>query len=186
MQRAFVERAALRAGQRVLEIGCGTGNVTLLAKQACPGAQVVGLDPDVRALARARDKAARAELDVRFEEGFADALPFADAAFDVVLSSFMWHHLPPDVQRATLRELLRVLAPGGKLQLLDFVRGQPGRRQQRRSGHARSAPELHSALVDAGFEAVRAEAQPRVLWLRVCAFSAVRASVISAGAQELL
>jgi ubiquinone/menaquinone biosynthesis C-methylase UbiE len=162
VQRAFVERAALQPGQRVLEIGCGTGNVSLLAKRACPGAQVVGLDPDVQALGRARAKAARAGLEIRFDEGFADALPYADGSFDVVLSSFMWHHLPPDVQRASLRELRRVLSPAGSLQLIDFV--------------SRHGLQLADALAGAGFEGIAVTPRPRVLWLRVFHCAARRAA----------
>ena len=163
VQRAFVQRAALTSGQRVLEIGCGTGNVSLLAKQLCPGASVVGLDPDARALERARHKATRAGVSVRFEAGFADALPHADASFDVVLSSFMWHHLPPEVQGATARELWRVLAVGGRLQLIDFM-------------HVAQPDALRAALEAAGFEDIQVTPQPRVLWLRVCHCAARRAA----------
>src|SRR5512147_1850064 len=71
----LVEQAKLAAGQRVLDLGCGTGALTLTAKRAQPGIEIVGVDPDARALARARHKAERAGLAIRFEQGFGDALP---------------------------------------------------------------------------------------------------------------
>jgi ubiquinone/menaquinone biosynthesis C-methylase UbiE len=157
VQTRFVHSVGLQAEQRVLEIGCGPGNVTLLIKQACPSAHVVGLDPDAKALARARDKAARAGLDLHFQEGFADALPFADGAFDKVLSSFMWHHLSSDTQHKTLRELMRVLAPGGQFHLIDFAPDQ-----------------LVESLTAAGFQAIEQAAQPRVLFQRVFRYRSVR------------
>jgi len=118
--RALVEQARLQAGQRVLEIGCGTGNVLVLIKQVCPQVDAVGLDPDPKALDRARRKTVRARLAVQLDRGFADALPYADESFDHVFSSFMFHHLTLDVKRGALREAHRVLKPGGSLQLLDF------------------------------------------------------------------
>ena len=116
----LIEQAGLAPGQRVLDLGCGTGATTLAAKRACPGIEIVGLDPDPKALARARRKAGREGLAIDFVEGFGDALPFPDARFDRVLSSFMFHHLESEQKPAVLREVLRVLRPGGRLHLLDF------------------------------------------------------------------
>lgn len=116
----LVDEADIHPGHRVLDIGCGTGALTLIAKRRHPDADVVGLDPDPKALARARSKAERESLSIRFEEGFANELPFEDASFDRVLSSLMFHHLDHEVKAATLREVHRVLAPGGSLHLLDF------------------------------------------------------------------
>jgi ubiquinone/menaquinone biosynthesis C-methylase UbiE len=118
--RRLSDQAALRPNDRVLEIGCGTANLALLVKQRHPSTEVVGLDPDPKALARAARKARRGRFDVRFNRGFAGALPYPDASFDRVLSAFMFHHLElPEKQRA-LREVARVLRPGGTLHLLDF------------------------------------------------------------------
>ena len=116
----LVEQAELRAGQRVLDLGCGTGATTLVAKRAQPGIDIVGLDPDAKALARATRKAARDRLAIDFQQGFGDALPFADGSFDRVLSSFMFHHLESGQKPGVLREVRRVLRPGGRLHLLDF------------------------------------------------------------------
>jgi SAM-dependent methyltransferase len=109
-----------RVGAAGLEIGCGTGNLALLVKRTRPQLDVVGLDPDPKALARADRKARRAGLALELDRGFADELPYPDASFDRVLSAFMFHHLEADLRPATLREVARVLRPGGSLHLLDF------------------------------------------------------------------
>ena len=124
----LVQQAACRPGDRVLEIGCGTGSLLLLLKQAQPAADVTGLDPDPAALHIARRKAARAGVDVRLDQGFADALPYDDGTLDRVLSSFMFHHLPREVKGKTLREVRRVLKPGGSFHMVDFAGPASGHR----------------------------------------------------------
>jgi ubiquinone/menaquinone biosynthesis C-methylase UbiE len=119
-RRALVEQAALRPGDRVLDLGCGTGGLALLIKRLHPDVEVVGLDPDPRALARAHRKAARAGLAIQLDQGFGDALPYPDGAFDRLLSAFVLHHLPANQKEPTLREARRVLKPGATLHLLDF------------------------------------------------------------------
>jgi ubiquinone/menaquinone biosynthesis C-methylase UbiE len=115
---ALVAQAELVDGLRVLEIGCGTGNVTTRVKRAAPGAAVVGTDPDPLALARAQRKV-RGLTGIRFERAYAQELPFADAEFDRVLSSMMLHHLDDDVKAGAAAEMYRVLRPGGSVHILD-------------------------------------------------------------------
>jgi ubiquinone/menaquinone biosynthesis C-methylase UbiE len=115
----LVAHAELADGLRVLEIGCGTGNVTLRAKRAAPGADVIASDPDPLALARAQRKA-RGMTGIRFERAYAQELPFADGEFDRALSSMMLHHLDEDVKAGALAELHRVLRPGGQLHIVDI------------------------------------------------------------------
>ena len=120
----LVAQAGIEPGSRVLEIGCGTGNLLLLAARAVPGTTLTGLDPDPGALAAAGRKARRAGVTLRLDRGYADRLPYPDGSVDRVLSAFMLHHLPLDQQQAALREVHRVLAPGGRLHLLD-IDGSP-------------------------------------------------------------
>ncbi len=121
-RKLLLDQAQLRSDLRVLDIGCGTGTLSLFLKRQFPGMEVVGLDPDPRALARARRKAERAEVPIRFDEGFSDDLPYRDASLDRVFSCFMFHHLPADKREKSLCEIRRVLAPGGLFCMLDFER----------------------------------------------------------------
>jgi SAM-dependent methyltransferase len=107
----LVAFAKVRAGQDILDVGCGTGVVAITAARA--GARVRGLDLTPELLVRARESAQTAGVEAEFREGDAEALPFGDAAFDVVLSQFGHMFAPrPEVAVA---EMLRVLKPGGTL-----------------------------------------------------------------------
>ncbi len=160
--RELIAQADLRPGQRVLDLGCGTGGLTLLIKGLHPDVEAVGLDPDPPALARARRKAERAGLSIRFEQGFGDSLPHPDASFDRVLSAFVLHHVASEEKVLTLREVRRVLRPGGTLHLLDF--GGPAAatggwlsRRLHASRHLRdnSGDRIPAVLAEAGFADVR-------------------------------
>jgi ubiquinone/menaquinone biosynthesis C-methylase UbiE len=120
LHRQLIDQAQIQPGQRVLEIGCGTGNLTTLVKALHRAVEVVGLDPDTKALDRARRKAERQRVSVALDRGFSDELPYPDESFDRVLSALMFHHLERDVKERSLREIHRVLKPGGSLHLLDF------------------------------------------------------------------
>jgi ubiquinone/menaquinone biosynthesis C-methylase UbiE len=119
-RRVLLDEAALRPGQRVLDVGCGTGTLATLIKQLHPEVEVVGLDPDPKALARALRKAEGAAVSVQFDQGFGDDLPYAEASFDRVFSSFMFHHLPAEEKGTTLCEARRVLKTGGEFYMMDF------------------------------------------------------------------
>jgi ubiquinone/menaquinone biosynthesis C-methylase UbiE len=118
--RQLIEQADLRPGQRVLEIGCGTGNLTLLVKTLHPAVDVVGLDPDPKALDRARRKAERQRVSVALDRGYSDELPYPDGTYDRVLSAFMFHHLERDEKGRSLHQVRRVLTRGGSVHVLDF------------------------------------------------------------------
>ena len=160
-QRALgplLRQAALQPGHRVLDIGCGTGTLAVMIKRAHPAVLVFGVDPDPRALARAARKAGRAGVAVQFERGFGDALAHPDAAFDRVFSSMMFHHVPRAEKPGVLVEIHRVLAPGGRLEFLDFAGGAHSLLAHTFHGRSASAAadeRLLRLMRDAGF------AQPR-------------------------
>jgi ubiquinone/menaquinone biosynthesis C-methylase UbiE len=117
----LIEQANIDASHKILDVGCGTGTLAVQLKQLYPAAQVVGLDPDPKALRRAKVKIQRAAVSVVLDQGFADELPYETETFDRVFSSFMFHHLEERERERALREVLRVLRPGGSFHLVDFT-----------------------------------------------------------------
>jgi ubiquinone/menaquinone biosynthesis C-methylase UbiE len=116
----LVAQAAVRDGERVLDLGCGTGTLTLLLKRSAPDAQVVGLDGDLEALAAAQDKADREGIALEFVHSLAWEAPFEPASFDRAVSSLVFHHLTTENKRRTLRKLHGWLKPGGELHVADW------------------------------------------------------------------
>lgn len=121
-KQALVHQAAVKPGHHVLDLACGTGTLALWIKRAVPSAEVTGADGDPCILARAREKSARAGLEVRLDQALSFSLPYADGMFDRVVSSLFFHHLVAEDKLRTLRELFRVLAPGGELHVADWGR----------------------------------------------------------------
>lgn len=122
LKAMLVAQAAPRPGDRVLDLGCGTGTLTLILKRACPGAQVAGLDGDPVVLATARRKAEAENLGIDFWEGLATDPPFGPDSFDKVVSSLLFHHLLPTDKRRSLRKAFELLKPGGELHVADWGR----------------------------------------------------------------
>ena len=121
-RQQLVERMRIEPGQRVLDIGCGTGTLLLQIKTREPTAEVVGLDPDRSILQIARRTAAVAGASISFEVGFGDRLPHPDGSFDHVVSTLAFHHLTRQEKREALSEAFRVLRPGGRIHIADFGR----------------------------------------------------------------
>lgn len=121
-KRRLVDQASPGPGQRVLDLGCGTGTLALLVKERQPAPDVVGLDADPEMLAQARSKAERAGIEFRLDEGFSTELPYPDGGFDLILSTLFFHHLDLDSKRRTAGEIARVLRAGGELHVADWGR----------------------------------------------------------------
>ncbi len=119
--RMVVELANIKSGHSVLDVGCGTGNLTLTAATyAGPTGRVFGIDASPEMIEVAKRKAAGAPQAATFKVGLIEKLEFPDATFDVVISRLVIHHLPDDLKRAGFKEMLRVLKPGGHLLIADF------------------------------------------------------------------
>jgi SAM-dependent methyltransferase len=113
----FIDRTKITPGMRVLDVACGTGNSAIPAAKA--GADVIGIDIAPNSLAQAREWAAREKLDAHFQEGDAEALPFPDHSFDIVLSMFGAMFAPRPERVAA--ELIRVCKPGGHIAMANWT-----------------------------------------------------------------
>ena len=126
-ERAFKQRllaqAALSDGIEVLDLACGTGTLAVWAKQRTPGANLVGLDGDARMLGKARAKAARARVEIQFNQGLSFDLPYPDDRFDRVVTSLFFHHLCDRDKERTISEIARVLRE--RTPIVCFVTGRP-------------------------------------------------------------
>ena len=165
MRGVLAERIAPRDGARVLDLGCGTGTFAIMLARANPGIEVIGIDPDPDVVRMAERKGAHSVVGLVFKIAGAEALPFAQGAFDVVASTLVFHHLPPAVKRSALREALRVLRPGGRVLILDF--GRPDGPTQAVLGYAAAfldglattaeniAGKIPDLMSEAGFAEIR-------------------------------
>ncbi len=123
-KQELIRQAQIASGQRVLDLGCGTATLTLLIKQAHPGAEVMGLDADPKVLQIAHAKLGRSQLAVTLTQADASVLPYPDNTFDRVLSSLFFHHLTREQKEQTLQEVYRVLVPGGQFHVADWGKAQ--------------------------------------------------------------
>lgn len=113
----FIARLALKPGDRVLDVACGTGNTAIPAARA--GAIVIGVDIATNLLEQARARAESEGLTIQFDEGDAENLPYDDAAFDVVVTMFGAMFAPrPELVAA---ELVRVCRPGGRIAMANWT-----------------------------------------------------------------
>lgn len=187
----LLDQADLVPRQRVLDLGCGTGTLALMAAEREPGLDVVGLDADPQILARARRKAAAAGVEVQFEEGLSTELPYADASFDRVCSTLFFHHLKPADKRRTAHEVARVLKPAGQLHVADF--GPPGdplmqlafRTVRRFDGREETQDNLEGKLPsifeEGGLSGASTRASLRTFMGRLCLYAATKPPAVRRG-----
>lgn len=146
-RKQLLELGRLRPGEAVLDLGCGTGSLALMAKEAVGTAGIVcGVDASAEMISWARQKARRVAAQVQFQHAPAQAVPFPDASFDVVLSTLMLHHLSKKVRPHVAAEARRVVKPGGRILMVDFA--EPSRRKglKRHLHHRHGSVALHEML----------------------------------------
>jgi ubiquinone/menaquinone biosynthesis C-methylase UbiE len=147
------------SGESVLDVGCGTGTLAIAAKKRVGvGGSVHGIDASSEMLASAEKKARKAGIEVFFKSGLAEALPFPDAQFNVVLSTVMLHHLPQKARRQCVTEIRRVLKPDGRVLVVDFEGFSDQKRSllshfHRPHGHVR-AQDIVALLAEAGLKTI--------------------------------
>lgn len=117
-KRKLIQRANIQPNMSVLDLGCGTGTLTLMLKRAHPDANVTGMDGDPDVLKIAQDKSRG--MNIQWDKGLASFLPYPGSAFDRVVTSLVVHHLITDDKRLAFKEVFRVLKPRGELYVLDF------------------------------------------------------------------
>lgn len=122
-RRRILDLAQLKAGEKVLDVGCGTGTLVIgAAKRVGPSGSAHGVDRSMEMLAHARHKAITQGVSAEFRESSSNHLPFQDASFDVAFSTLMFHHLPAPMQMATVAQMCRVVRPGGRIIIVDMQR----------------------------------------------------------------
>ena len=121
LRQATLDLARIRPGEQILEVGCGTGTLTLAAKaKAGPESQVAGIDIAPDMVETAGQKAAKAGLDIQFQVGRIESIPYPEGQFDLVLSSLKLHHIHGnEAKQQGMRNIFRVLKPGGRLLIVD-------------------------------------------------------------------
>ena len=123
-KRRLLEQTNILPGHKVLDLGCGTATLTIKIKNACPEANVFGLDGDPKVLKIASAKAAKANIAIQLNQGISFNLPYTDNKFDTVVSSLFFHHLTRENKLRTMTEIKRVLKPAGELHLVDWGKPQ--------------------------------------------------------------
>lgn len=117
-KRKLVSQSRILPSMKVLDLGCGTGTLTVMLKEEYPNAVLTGFDGDSQVLDIARQKSG--SLDIQWDQGMAYVLPYPDASFDRVVTSLVIHHLTTEDKRRAFQEVHRTLKPNGELYVLDF------------------------------------------------------------------
>ena len=120
-RKALLEQVDPRAGDAIVDVGCGTGTFAIMLKQAAPKARIVGLDPDPDILAIAAAKAEAAGVDIEWRQGFANDAADLGLVFDKAVSSLVFHQVPLPMKRAGIAAMTAAVGPNGEVHIADYA-----------------------------------------------------------------
>lgn len=182
IKTALISDANIYAGTKLLDFGCGTVTLTIMAKQSSPEAKVTGIDVDKEILVKAAKKIKEERLDVSLLDYDGKHLPFQRNAFDRVISCLVFHHLDTDVKQNMLAEIFRVMNKDGQFVIADFGRSKSWVQRTLfnlirildgfKSTHANARGLLPEMISDAGFENVAIKNRFRTMFGEVQIISA--------------
>ncbi len=121
-KNTLIEQANILSGHRVLDFGCGTGTLIIMAKIKNPESAIIGIDVDEKIINIAKKKIARQRLNIEIDKYDGNALPYENESFDKVISSLVFHHLIGEQKGNILKEIYRILKPNGEIHIADFGR----------------------------------------------------------------
>ena len=174
IKKYLIEYASINKNSKVLDLGCGTGTLTIMVKEYQPEANVTGIDVDVQILNKAIEKAGQKGVDIFLIDYDGSNLPFLNNKIDNIISCLVFHHLHTDKKKQILSECFRVLKKHGNLTIADFgrskswmqrllfniIRGLDGLK----STEANANGSLPKLVFEAGFENVLLEKRIRTLF----------------------
>lgn len=163
-RRAFIKQVAPEPRDVILDVGCGTGTLAILLKQACPGASIYGIDPDPEVLSRAELKARDAGVLVHFAKGCAQETAAAGIRPNKIVSSLVLHQVPPAGKRSSVLSAFAALRSGGEFHIADYGEQRSPlmrfafRQVQALDGYANTQPNvdgiLPALMAEAGFSGI--------------------------------
>lgn len=118
-QKKILEKIEIKAGDAVLDVGCGTGVFLEMAVKNFPESKFIGIDPDEASLAIAHKRIAR-YLNATLIKAFAESLPLSNESIDICFSTLAFHHMPDEIKKKAVAEIHRVLKERGKVLIADF------------------------------------------------------------------
>jgi len=120
LRNEIVSMAKLKEAKSVLDIGCGTGNLSLeIVKRLPSGGHVIGIDAGEKMVTLAKNKLQEKQIPIQFLRVSAESVPFKDEVFDCIFNVFLLHHLPMELKIAAFKEMYRVLKKGGEVVTVD-------------------------------------------------------------------
>ena len=169
LRETFADDLGVQAGDRVLDVGCGTGRLAMtFAERVAPTGSVAGVDAAAEMIERATSRARKQQVPVAFQVAFAQRLPFPNATFDAVACTLALHHVAEDDQQTAVQEMHRVLKPEGRLLIAEFDQGHGPHalpRWLRPSAPGQIAEKARQLVDSAGFTAVTSR-PTNPSWLR--------------------